>query len=347
MRHYKKNLNLWIIISNKLSNVVLVLGLFSFISLESLASEISTSQQYDIVKQAIFEKPYSQRPNYVVSRKLFGKTLKNKDNKLLAAAKRTLTDSRDLIDFPDKQKLLQANGICFSGIWNIDKKIDLSQTQTKENNFTGLFAPGTFQAVIVRASVALSGTTQKDKRAFGMAIKFFPSDLTSSSSLNAFLLHSFGGVVSKYVLDLSMDNQPTLGSLPKFSDLGTALRLKKDLEKADRAHGAKKARFSFRPITHLASYQNKDSENTVPYKSPKWLRLVAKTTQRIDSNDFRDELAVSAYPDKLIVYTISVAEESNKKSQAQWQNIGQLILNESITSATCDQRLHFQHPKLN
>ncbi len=347
MRHYKKNLNLWIIINNWLPSFVLALSLFSFISLKSFASEISTSQQYDIVKQAIFDKAYSQRPNYVVSRKLFGKTQKDRDNKLLAAAKRTLTDPRDLIDFPDKQKLLQANGICFAGTWDIDKKTDFPQAHTKENNFTGLFAPDTSQSVIVRASVALSGTTQKDKRAFGMAIKFFPSDLTSSTSLNAFLLNSFGGVVSKYVLDLPMDNQPTLGSLPKFSDLGTALRLKKDLEKADRAHGAKKARFSFRPITHLASYQNNDSENIVAYKSPQWLRLVAKTTQRIDSNDFRDELAISAYADKQIVYTISVAEESNKKSQAQWQNIGQLILNDSITSAACDQRLHFQHPQLN
>ncbi len=352
MRHYKKKSFSRLIKSKLTTYLVVVLSISSLGFFESFASEaqvlaptstlklpseiISTSQQYTLVKNAVFNEAYSQRPNYKVNRTLFGKANNDQDNKLLKAANRTLTDSRDLLNFPSKQKLLQANGICFAGIWNIDKNSD--------NNFAGLFSSGTSQSVIVRASVALSGTKQKDKRAFGMAIKFFPDDLKTSPSINAFLLNSFGGVVSKHVLDLPMDNQPTLGSLPKLSDIGTALRLKKDLEKADRTHSDKKPRFSFRPITHLASYQNLN--NTKLNKSPKWLRLTAKTSQRIDANDFRDELDVAAYAEKKIVYDISVAIDTSKKSQARWQTIGLLSLNESITSATCDRRLHFQHPLL-
>lgn len=284
------------------------------------------------IKRIVFEKPYASRPDYIVSHKLFGKAGITDDNKLFQAAKRSLNDHRDLIEFPAGQKLFNANGICFSGTWTI-------HSDAQEKKFTGVFAKGTQENVIVRASVALSGTTQKDKRAFGMAIKLFPKD--SAHSLNAFVLNSFGGVRTKHVLDLTMNNEPSLGGLPRFGDVRTALRIKSDLEKADRHSGAEKAQYAFRPITHLANYQNKES-----FHSPKWLRLSPTSVERVDKNDFRDELAIQNYAQQKLVYAISVANKTEKKSQAQWQVIGNLMLTESVTSAACDQQLHFKHPKL-
>jgi len=307
-----------------------------------LAENNVPPSSFEQVRATVFATPYTELPTYQVNKKLFGTKTDDQKNHLLSAAKRTLNDSRDLIEFPQGQKLLQANGICFTGEWKIDF-IDSKTNSHHHNSYTGLFQQGTNHSVIARASVALSGTQQKDKRAFGMAIKFFNNHAQQSlPSLNAFVLNSFGGVVEKHVLDLPLDNQPSLGSLPKWSDLGTALRLRKDLEKADREQGTSKPQFAFRPITHLASYQSSGET-----KSPKWLRLKAVTTTRIDKNDFRDELRVRHYENQEIIYSIEVAPNTTrKKSNAQWQAIGRLILNQSITSSACDKQLHFMHPSL-
>lgn len=294
--------------------------------------ETTQTDQFARVKHAIFETPYTQLPNYTVSNKHFGKSGSSDQNRLLLAARRTLQDDRDLIEFATGQKLFQANGICFAGNWQIDR----------DNDYTGLFRAGTVSDVIVRASVALSGTRQKDKRAFGMAIKLFPTDLNGAPSLNAFVLHSLGGIVTEHVVDLSMDNQPRLGRIPRWRDIPTALRIRRDLERADREQGANPAMVSFRPINHLASYRN-----AVNVSAPKWLRLSAKTDTRIDADDFREELRLEHYPDNRLIYAIEVAADNGgKKSAASWQHIGNLTLLESVTSLACDQKLHFKHPSL-
>lgn len=317
-------------------------GLF----LISLVSQLSNAQsldgqnplsRFDSLKQTIFEVPYQELPNYKVSLKTFGRAGKSDDNKLLVAARRTLNDERDLIDFAGGQKLLQANGICFTGTWQID---------AVDNPYTGLYEKGIKIPVIVRASVALSGTLQKDKRAFAMAIKFLPNDLGDDPSLNVFVMNTFGGVVSKHVVDLPMDNQPTLGRIPKFSDIRTALRMRSELERADKEAILEdgvdaKPRATFRPVSHLAAYREDQPS------SPQWLRLTAVSEYRNDQDDFRDELRLETYPDNQLVYAVEAADlGSGRKNKAQWRRLGQLILNESVTSLACDQKLHFQHTRL-
>lgn len=300
---------------------------------QSLAQNNQTPSKFDHIEKVLFKSPYSELPSYKINRKLFGKAGNHAQNKLLADARRTLQDQRDLIKFPTGQKLLQANGICFVGQWHIDQA----------NEYTGLFSTNTISPVIVRASVALNGTRQKDKRAFGMALKFFPFEIGNQASLNVFVMNSMGGVVSQHILDLSMDNQPPLGRLPNWRQLSTALRLRRDLQQADRETGSQKPNFAFRPIDHLAKYQQ--LKNVV---SPKWLRLTAHTTTRVDVDDFRDELRVEHYPKQQLIYNIDVAASNHSsKAKANWQSIGKLTLTKSITSGPCDRELHFMHPSLN
>ena len=152
-----------------------------------------------------------------------------------------------------------------------------------------------------------------------------------------------GGVRSKYVLDLVVDNAPPLGAWPSFGQLTTAYRLLRDLKAADRMISQTKPDVSYRPVTHLAEYGDKGQ-----MIAPTWLRLRAlDELPRIDKSDFRDELRVENYPQQKLVWLIEVAnEEGRGKSKAQWQTIGKLIFSESITSQACDQRLHFAHPVL-
>lgn len=313
----------------------------SVLLIVSLAAEVSNAadgvinERFKQLKNTVFAEPYAVVPSYQVNRSLFGKRGKGdtqSSNALLNDARRTLQDERDLIDFPAGQKLLQANGICFAAQWHI----------TAASEFTGLFAQNTNSSAIVRASVSLSGVKRKDKRAFGLGIKLMPNDLGDEPSLNFFVMHSMGGTVTKHVLDLQMSNQPPLGSIPRLRDISTALRLRKDLEKADREQGASKPQVNYRPVTHLAEYR---VEGEV--KSPKWVRLLPVTEQRIDKDDFRDELRLENYTNNTLTYKVDVAADNGaKKSDALWQSIGELTLLESVTSAVCDKNLHFKHARL-
>ena len=308
-----------------------------FISHPNVGSALgleNSNDYFEHIKKQVFKDPYKVLPQYKVKRSLFKQ---GDTNLLLNDAKRTLTSQEDLIDFPAGQKLLQANGICFSGQWSINEN----------SPYTGLYTANTKQAILARASVSLSGTKQRDKRAFAIAIKIFlEQDATKPlDTQNIFLMHSLGGIKTKYVLDLELDNQPQLGSLPPISQWLTAKRLESDLEKADKIYSHKKADARFRPISQLAEVS---SDGTAISKviAPHWLRLrVTKGTPKVDQNDFRDELALTHYPKGRLSWDILAANHTTKgKLDAQWELIGKLELSESTVSMSCDTKLHFSHP---
>jgi len=312
------------------------------------ATEVADSFEY--IRDQVFSDPYEELPVYKINKKNFGSSGDRSDNHVLQAGRRSLELEQNLFDFPNQQKLFQANGICFAGSWVIDQS----------SEFTGLFSEGTQVAVIARASVALDGTLQKHKRAFGMAIKLFPvnrsnaKQATTLQTQNLFVMHSLGGIRTKYVLDLSLDNSPSLGSLPPLRQLRTALRLRKDFELAERQiskeDGKGMVDVSFRPVSHLAEVLA-DGSLVKEQVSPTWVRLsVDEDLPRVDRNDFRDELRTDNYPESRLIWKIEVAygDPSHKKQKknADWKSIGKLVLHESVTSATCDQRLFFQHPRI-
>ena len=91
------------------SILVLVLSLTLHVQLASAYDGSS----YNEIKQVVFNQPYATLPHYQVDKKLFGDSGVSETNLLLQAARRTLTIKDDLFNFPQGQKLLQANGICF------------------------------------------------------------------------------------------------------------------------------------------------------------------------------------------------------------------------------------------
>jgi len=301
----------------------------------------STSNQYFTkVKSTLFSKPYSQLPYYKVKAKRFGPSKPKQSNLLYNAAVRTLESNQDWLTKASEPKLFNANGICFAGSWNIEH----------ESSYTGLFAKGTQIDLLARASVVLSGTLSKHKRAFGLALKLFPPD--SQMTYNLVTANSLGGKRTKHVLDLPVDNEPELKGLPPISQVGKLLRINKDLLAADKEKGALTKRVNYRSVAHLAEYKTLVSDGVSirqetsekEIKAPTWLRFTPKTTQRINENDFRDELDISHYTEKRIVYTIEAADgEFGKKKKAQWQQLGYIQFDQSVSSRACDINLHFQH----
>ncbi len=294
---------------------------------------------FDVVHEAVFSNPYQALPQYRVDLSLLGRSGDGNDNHFRAAARRTLASEADLLDFPHGQKLLQPNGICFSGEWRIGPG----------SPWTGLLAPGTQVHAIARVSVALSETTQDARRAVGMAVKLFPHPATTHADArttrNLFVLESVSGRRLQHALDAVMDNAPPLGSLPGLSGLRLALRLRADLLAADRASGASAPDFAFRPVDHLAAAVDGSDG---PARAPRWIRLqVPADIPRVDAADFRDELRLANYPGGELGWRIEAAADTpGGKEAAAWQSIGTLRLTESITSPGCDRRLHFAHPRL-
>ncbi len=283
---------------------------------------------FDDIREAVFADPYEDRPTYRVNKQQFGPAGKHGDNRVYAAGLRTLSSRQDLLEFDGGQKLFQANGICFTGEWVIDRP----------SHYIGLLAEGTRVPVVARASVSLDGTRRKHKRAFGMALKLFPAanPATVVETVNLFVMHSLGGVRTDHVLALALDNAPELGALPPFGQWGTALRLQRDFERADR-DASGRANVAYRPVAQLNGG-----------KGPRWLRLVtADGLPRVDADDFRDELTLAHYPDGELRWTIAVAEgQEGEKDAANWTTVGELRVRESVVSASCDRRLHFAHPTL-
>ena len=148
---------------------------------------------------------------------------------------------------------------------------------------------------------------------------------------------------SKFVLDLELDNEPSLGELPPLGQLLTAYRLLADLRSADREVGQTAPDVAYRPVRHFAVQGEQGAVVT-----PTWLRLSAhETMARVDEDDFRDELRVANYPNNELVWDISVAADAARnKAKAKWLKIGKVIFSASVTSLACDTQLHFAHPTL-
>ncbi len=297
---------------------------------DGLAQSPDTDSYFEYVKARVFSDPYDNLPQYEVSRELFDI---DGENVLLKHAIRTLSSNEDFITLDTEHKLLQANGICFSGTWQMNH----------DSPYTGLYSANVEIPVIVRASVSLSGTKQDDKRAFGVAIKLFPIKNTAPTQ-NVFLMHSLGGTKTDHVLSLPMTNEPDMGSIPPLGKIFTALRLERDLERADEQFSGANANARFRPVSHLAGVDMDDKDMVAPY----WLRLViAPETTLVDKLDFRDELNLDHYTNTRFSWFIQAADNNAQGiEKAVWQNIGWLTVNDSITSSTCDKQLHFAHPSI-
>jgi hypothetical protein len=317
-----------------LGAVYAVLGLFGA---AAQALESIGSRRFEDIRAAVFSDPYTTLPRYRVEKDYFGAAGDTPDNALRAAARRTLTTDHDLVDYPDGRKLFQPNGICFAGEWRINHA----------NAYTGLLSFGTRVPAIVRVSVMLGETERGRRRTLGMGVKLFATarDGVTPVTRNLLVMDAVAGSRRPHVLDAVLDNHPKLGGLPSLGTIPTALRIRADLNAADAELSPAGPNLRFRPIRHLADL---GADGVAAVRAPRWIRLsVTADTPRIDATDFREELALRHYPRQRLVYIIEVADAADGgKSRAAWKRLGELELREDVVSATCDQRLHFAHPRL-
>jgi len=303
--------------------------LLSLLTLDGCAKEMKKTQNYPILTtknqfQAIWDivksNPYKELPQNRVS---FTKLFTWKKNIILEDAKRTLKERADIL--PPFEKLAHPNGICLKGIWQIDQP----------NPFSGYFKQGSRALIIARASSAMSNTKQGEIRAFGLAGKLFPTtnplQINNKPSANFFVIDDLGGTKAQNFTDVSLTNTPPISTnIEVLKHIAYGLKVTSAFEKADKNP------------TKRQLYEISELGEKGEIKTPRWIKIRAKKQINSSNKDFRDELKIDG--SKKLIFTIEVADKKRENKKI-WQEIGTLSFDESVTSYSCDQQLHFHHPK--
>lgn len=235
---------------------------------------------------------------------------------LFNASARNLHDRRDIR--PYFNKLIHTHGICYFGVWSIDR----------ETPYTGYFAKGSKGLVIARVSVAGTAIYRGQRRALGLAGKIFPTldPDARHKPANFVTVSHLSGSRDKYVLGAQMTNAPTVGLSPAANFVNRVI-----FRLMDTRPGYRK----LHPVSTLG----------VPpggrIVTPDLMLLeVEENTPRVDADDFRDELRLKGYPGQKLVFVISVKNFTD----AEWTRIGTLTFTEDVISEGGDKRLHFWIP---
>ena len=284
-------------------------------------TEINKPNQFQAIWKQVTSDPVKKLPQLKVS---YRKLAAHGKNIILSDAKRTLNNHADLL--PQFEKLAHPNGICFKGTWNI----------TTTNKYSGYFKKGSKGLIIVRASSAMSNTKSGQLRSFGFAGKIFPTmnpvQMNTENTANFFLIDDLGGTRAKHYTDVSLTNSPpaTITSVVLKSFLYAA--------KLARASSQADENPKVRQVYEISQLAEKDVNNVI---TPRWMKVKALQGQTINKSDFRDELSIKTKP---LIFSISVASNL-LHGKKDWQNIGNITLDSSVISNSCDHRLHFHHAK--
>jgi hypothetical protein len=255
------------------------------------------------------------------------------ENRLLDASIRTLNDRDDVL--PPFRKLVHPIGVCMAGTWSI----------SEDSKYTGYFAKGTTGLIIARASTALGETRRGEPRTFGFAGKLYPTDNPNHEPLlptaNFFAIENLAGTYTPHFLDAAQTNdilyiEPRPGALfrgplgvvalQSFATADETLDLTQPL---------------VRQLYPIAEMGISDPVHAV---APRWIRIVgSQTTPRIDELDYRDELDIKHYPDG-IHFDILVADKGTRIGPKEWHYLGEIHIQDTVASDSCDHRLHFSHP---
>ncbi|MEH1969675.1 MULTISPECIES: hypothetical protein [unclassified Nostoc] len=232
-------------------------------------------------------------------------------------AARNLFDRRDIR--PHYDKLIHANGVCYTGLWKI----------TEDSPYTGYFSKGSEGLVFARLSVAGAGIKRGDRRALGLAGKVYPT-LNPNEKVkpgNFVTVDYLTGIKTKHITDTELTNFPDVGP-----DIGAKLVNRVIFRLVDKRPG-------FRQVFPISTLGVEPGSKVV---TPDLFMLrVAEGTPKIDAEDFRDELRLEKYPNHTLVYTINVKNFDEK----EWTKLGVIELNDYAICEGCDKRIHFWIPR--
>lgn len=264
------------------------------------------------------------------------------------AAARTVDSGADLRWGDDGRgfsRIIHANGVCLTGLWEI----------TEETEYSGYFRKGSRALLIARYSTCCTETWRGQVRSLALVGKLFPTtdpDHKEPLRTASFITQEdIGGKYTYYINDAELRNSPDVTALKRAA--GVPIRLVTGLlfTIVDK-QGAERQLYAIAELGKPADQ---------PTRCPRFMRLpVAAEQPRIEGRalDFRDEIMEQIYDrgctkrKRKLVFNIVVSDEGSRHgfglsqyaSIRNWRRIGHMTFDEAVISYNGDCVLHFNHP---
>lgn len=316
--------------------------------------------RFSEVQQAIFSDPYQPLwgvpdapplPQYKNTlRSLLGGLLPGgQPYHFLAAARRTVDSGADLrwgAGREGARRLLHPNGICLTGLWEIDA----------DTPYSGYFRKGSRALIVARYSTCCANTRRGQVRSLSLVGKLFPTtDPNHAEPLrtaNFFTQQDIAGDYSDYINDAETRNAADVTGPRRGAGVFGLLVTGIVLDIAD-------AQNTIRQLYAIAEL-GKPADK--PTRAPQFMRLLVDPEQpRIsgDALDFRDEIMAQIYdrgdptPKRKLRFRIEVSDDGEKHGSTatvlrwhirNWQPVGTIAFDRAVASYTGDHVLHFNHP---
>ncbi|MEA2328145.1 MAG: hypothetical protein QOE68_3104 [Thermoanaerobaculia bacterium] len=320
---------------------------------------VVAGSRFSVVRDAVFANPYQKvwgtKGNGLFERfpVTFAPLIKGLlpgggSWEFLAAAKRILASDSDLrwgADGKGFRRLLHANGICMTGMWEV----------TEETPYSGYFKKGSRGLIIARYSTCCTETRRGNMRSLSMIGRIYPT--TDPSHPEPLPTASFitqediGGENTPYINDAKLRNAPNTTVTRRGSGMPILLLTGMVLNIAEKKP-------TIRQVYQIAELGKPPSE---PTRSPEFMQLtVAPGQPAIPGNDldFRDEIMAHIYdpgdsvPKRKLVFNIETSDTGTthglpikeRRDITNWKKIGTMTFDAAVVSFNADHVFHVNHP---
>ena len=243
------------------------------------------------------------------------------------------------------RRLLHPNGICLTGLWEINE----------ETQYSGYFRKDSRALLIARYSTCCTATRRGRKRSLSLVGKLFPTaDPGHSEPLptaNFITQQDIGGDRTDYVNDAELRNAPDTTASRRGFGVGIILVTGIVFGRVDKNP-------TVRQLYQIAELGKPEDEAT---RTPAFMRLVVDPGQpRIegDALDFRDEIMAQMFdqgdpaPKRTLTFHIEITDEGSTRGPSflqrrtfrNWRRIGRMTFDNAVASYNGDCVIHFTHP---
>ncbi len=316
--------------------------------------------RYAEVRDAIFANPYQKiwgapgTPPFERFPVTFGTVMRGlfsfkRPWVLLAAARRTLASKADLRWGPDGKgyrRILHANAICLTGMWEI----------SEETPYTGYFGKGSRGLVIARYSTCCTETRRGNTRSLSLVGRIYPTtdpEHTERLATASFITQQdIGGDYSETINEAVLRNAPNTTVFRRGLGFPTLMASGVAFKRAE-------TQPTIRQVYEIAELGLPAGQ---PTRAPEFLQLSVVPEQPFipgQALDFRDEIMAQIYdrgdpqPKRPIVFRIETTDEGVTRGSAlkerrefeNWRQVGTITFNAAVASYNGDHVLHFHHPE--
>lgn len=320
---------------------------------------VAAGSRFSVVRDAIFANPYQKvwgaAGNAPFER--FAVTLLplykgmlpfGKPWQFLAAAKRVLASDSDLRWGPDRKgyrRLLHANGICLTGVWEV----------TEETPYSGYYRKGSRGLMIARYSTCCTETRRGYTRSLAMIGRIYPTldpDHPEPLPTACFITQEdLGGENTPDINSAKLRNAPDTTAIRRGLGLPILLQTGLVLNIAEKKP-------TIRQVYPIAELGKPPGE---PTRAPEFLQFTVAPGQPVIPGadlDFRDEIMAHLYdrgdptPKRKLVFDVETSDTGTthgfplreRRNITNWKKIGTMTFDAAVASFNGDRVFHVNHP---